>query len=148
MHTIFNEKKMKFQPKKINAVNFRAFGRVIEYPRKKGKPGRRNLFRVVLREKEAFGWRIAYLVVRDNKLCRLEQHLHTFESFEPVKGKSLIYLAREKDPGSIECFYLDRPVVLNKGIWHGVVTLDGESEIKISENASVRSIYWRLGFYL
>jgi len=137
-----------YAPQKLTAENLRAFGRIIEFPNKGTQDRGKNLFRVILKEKEPFGWRIAYLLVRDKRISRLEQHLHTFESFEPVKGKSLIYLAKSKDPGSIKCFYLDRPIVLNKGIWHGVVTLDRESEIKISENASVRSIYWRLGFWL
>jgi ureidoglycolate hydrolase len=132
--------------KKINPDNFKKFGRVIEYAGKKTEGS--NLFRIVLKEKEPFGWRIAYLVVREKKISRLEQHKNSFESFEPVKGRSLIYVAREKEPSKIECFYLERPVVLNKGVWHGVVTLDKESEIKISENASVRSIYWKLLFAL
>jgi hypothetical protein len=135
-------------PKKINSESFRSFGRIIEYPKDRLKDGSGNLFYIVRKEKEPFGWRIAYLVVRDKALSRLEQHLLTFESFEPVKGRTLIYLARAKDPALIECFYLDRPVILNKGIWHGVVTKGRESEIKISENSSVRSAYWRLGFSL
>ncbi len=135
-------------PQKINAVNFRRFGRIIEYPKDKPQEKSKNLFRVILKEKEPFGWRMAYLVVRDKTISRLEQHLFTFESFEPVKGRSLIYLARDKDSSLIECFYLDRPVILYKGVWHGVVTLAEESEIKISENCSVRSVYWRLGFSL
>lgn len=129
---------------KINAKNFRPFGRVIEYPRKaKAKKGE-NLFRIVVRERRPFGWRIAYLVVRERVLKRMEQHLETFESFEPVRGRSLIYVADRKEAGRIRCFRLDVPVVLHKGIWHGVVTLDGEAEIKISENAKVKCLYWRL----
>jgi ureidoglycolate hydrolase len=114
-------------PKKINSENFRRFGRIIEYPKDKLPQEPKNFFRIVLKEKEPFGWRIAYLVVREKTLSMLEQHLLTFESFEPVKGRSLIYLARAKDPALIECFYLDRPVILSKGIWHGVVTKGKES---------------------
>lgn len=138
-----------FKPRRITAANFRKFGRVIEYPRKSSSgTASKNLFRIVLREKNPFGWRIACLLVREKKINMLEQHLHTFESFEPVKGRCLIYLAKEKDPEKIECFYLDRPVVLYKGVWHGVVSPGREAEIKISENAFVRSLYWPLKFYL
>ncbi len=94
------------------------------------------------------GWRIAYLTVRDETINKLEQHQQTFESFEPVSGRAILYVAKEKDPKLIRCFILDKPVILDKGIWHGVVTLNGDSEIKITENANVDCIYWKLGFNL
>jgi ureidoglycolate hydrolase len=133
--------------KKISEQNFKKYGCLIGYPRRPKRP-RKNLFRVLLREPQRFGWRIAYLVVREKAIKRLEQHLHTYESFEPVKGRALLYLSLTKDQCRIECFLLDRPVVLSKGVWHGVVTLDRESEIKITENARVRSIYWNTGMIL
>jgi hypothetical protein len=132
----------------INAKNFKHYGWVIEYPKKAHCDPSKNLFRIVKRECRACGWRIAYLIVRDKEIGRLEQHVDTFESFEPIKGKSLLYVADRKDPLSIESFYLDRPVILKKGIWHGVVALRRESEIKITENALVRSVYWKLKFAL
>ena len=135
--------------KKIDSVRFRRFGWVIEYPRKsqyKSKnPKSKNLFRIVAREKDRVGWRIAYLVVRDKAITRLEQHIETLESFEPVCGETLLYVSDERKASRIECFYLDRPVILKKGIWHGVVTLGRDSEIKIAENFKVKCIYWRLG---
>ncbi len=136
---------MDIKVEKINQGSFRRFGRVIGYPDKHGCPPGKNLFRIVVREREPFGWRIAYLVLRDKSIVRLEQHRDTFESFEPVRGRSLLYVSEIRDKGSIRCFRLDRPVVLNKGVWHGVVTTGRESEIKISENVKVRSSYWRLG---
>ena len=134
-------------PKKITAKNFSRYGRIIEYARKSNETAKRNLFRIILREKGCHGWRIAYLVVRDRRIDRLEQHPHTFESFEPVKGQSILYLAVRKG-APIEGFYLDKPVVLKKGVWHGVVSTGRESEIKITENSKVNSIYWRLRFSL
>jgi ureidoglycolate hydrolase len=130
--------------RRITAASFKLYGRVIEYPEELYRRDGKNLFRIVLRESIPVGWRIAYLVVRDRKIQRLEQHVDTFESFEPVKGRSLLYVARNKDEGAIECFRLDRPVILYKGIWHGVITLTGETDIKIAENVKVRSIYWKL----
>jgi ureidoglycolate hydrolase len=134
--------------KKLTPKNFKSFGRIIEHPHKHLKDKRKNIFHIVLRENNNVGWRIAYLIVRDRAINKLEQHPGTFESFEPVEGKVLLYLAKRKDLKKISCFCLDRPVILNKGIWHGVVTLDGESEIKITENAKVKSIYWPLKFSL
>jgi len=132
--------------KKINAGNFRPYGWVIEYPAKNSRGKNANLFHVVIREKGDFGWRIAYLVVRDKRVERLEQHRLSYESLEPVKGASLLYVSLKKDPEEIACFYLDRPVILKKCVWHGILTLNGSAEIKITENRRVRSAYWRLGF--
>ena len=131
--------------KNINSGNFRKYGWVIEYPNKGSGKKKENLFRIVLRENKPLGWRIAYLVVRDRAINRLEQHPESFESFEPVRGKSLLYVASIKDTKKIECFLLDKPIILKKGIWHGVVTIDKETEIKITENSGVQCVYWPLG---
>jgi ureidoglycolate hydrolase len=133
---------------KITRENFRAYGWVIEYPKKHLKGKTKNLFRIVLTEKGRQGWRIAYLIVRDTTIKRLECHPHSFESFEPVRGRSLIFVAKEKDERTIECFAIDRPIILKKNIWHGVVTLSNECEIKLTENAKVKCVYWPLSVRL
>ncbi len=114
--------------RKITEENFRRYGWVIGYPNKARKSKRHNLFRIVLKEPVSRGWRIAYLVVRDKTIKRLEHHPHSFESFEPVSGKSLLFLAPAKAPEEIECFLLDRPVILKKKIWHGIVASGREAE--------------------
>lgn len=134
--------------KKITAENFKPFGHIIHHPQKDLHGKDKNLFHIVLKEENNVGWRIAYLIVRDRTIGKLEQHPQTFESFEPVTGNSLLYVAKDKDPNQIYCFDLDKPIVLHKGIWHGVVTTNGDSEIKITENADVECIYWELGFDL
>ncbi len=136
------------KPKTITTDNFRRYGCLIDYPKKHLKGKSKNLFRIVLTENKAYGWRIAYLIVRDKKIGRLEQHPHSFESFEPIKGRSLLYVSRQKNQKTIECFRLDKPIILKKGIWHGVVTLGDECEIKLTENAKVKCVYWPLGIYL
>ncbi|HNX82317.1 MAG TPA: hypothetical protein PKL77_09245 [Candidatus Omnitrophota bacterium] len=130
--------------KKITAQSFKRYGWIIgPLVEPRGVPSD-NLFRIVLRESARVGWRIAYLIVRQRTIERLEQHPASFESFEPVKGKCLLYLSNKKDPSGISCFYLDKPVILRKGLWHGVVTLTSQAEIKITENNSVRCVYWDL----
>jgi len=148
MVVIAEDDKGELMVKKITTKNFVSFGRLIHHPSRHFKSKKRNLFCIVCKEPKNVGWRIAYLIVRDKIINRLEQHPHTFESFEPVAGRTILYVAREKEPAQIHCFNLDRPVILNKGIWHGVVTIGGESEIKITENAKVNCIYWKLGFDL
>ena len=140
MHT----KKLKI--KAITHANFKTFGWIIDYP-KKGASRSKNLFKIIVRQPKS-GWRIAYLVVRDKVIQRLEQHPGSFESFEPVKGRGLLYIATKKDPTAIRCFFLDRPVILKKGIWHGIVTRGRECDVKIVENARVKCVYWLLGFKL
>ncbi len=129
----------------LTPKTFQPYGWIIGYPKKHLKGTKRNLWRIVLTETQKTGWRIAYLVLRDKRIKRLECHPNTFESFEPVVGKSLIYVATKKDPKSIQCFELTHPIILKKGIWHGVVTLTPETEIKITENAKVKCVYWQLG---
>ncbi|MFA5039336.1 MAG: hypothetical protein WC732_06615 [Candidatus Omnitrophota bacterium] len=70
------------------------------------------------------------------------------ETFEPVEGRGLLFVSLKKDPRDIVCFYLDKPVILRKSIWHGVVALGREADIKITENSSVRCVYWRTGVSL
>lgn len=140
-----NRQRRRLRAAKITAKAFAPYGWVIDYP------GRRvaqkaSLFDIVLKETKPYGWRIAYLVLRDKSVRQLEQHPDSYESFEPVKGRSLIYVAKAQDPAKIKCFKLDRPVILKKGLWHTVVTLTPESEIKITENAEVECVYWKLGF--
>lgn len=131
------------KPLKIQAKNFQPYGWIIDYPGKEFCRGK-NLFRIVVRQQKT-GWRIAYLVVRDKVIGRLEQHPDSLESFEPVSGKSLLFVATRKDAKNIVCFRLDKPVVLKKGIWHGIITEGAEADVKITENASVRCVYWTLG---
>lgn len=128
--------------KKITAKNFKKYGWVIEYPGKIDKS--KSQFDIILTENKKVGWRIAYLIERNNYIDKLEQHPDSFESFEPVKGKALIFLTNKKDLKTVECFYLDKPVILDKSVWHNVLTLTKESEIKITENAQVKCIYWNL----
>lgn len=127
--------------KKLNRNNFKPYGWIIDYPARKKIPKGRSRFSIVLREKRKTGWRIAYLVLGEKELVKLEQHPDSFESFEPVSGRTLLYVAQAKNPAKIESFLLDKPVILDKGIWHGVITLSTKSEIKITENATVMCKY-------
>jgi len=127
---------------KITPKNFRTFGWVIG-------PGDRaarskSVFRVVLKEKNSRGWRIGFLLLRKEPLDTFEKHPDSFESFEPVSGKTLIFVSRGKRLSNVRCFELDKPVILDKGVWHAVFTLTPESGIKITENAEVQTRYWKL----
>ncbi len=126
----------------ITEASFRPYGKIIGFTGSR-RPMNKNLFRIVVKQPRS-GWRIAYLVVRDRKICRLEQHPGSLESFEPVSGKGLLYVSNRKDSRSVRCFLLDKPVILKKGLWHGIVTLSKECEVKIVENSSVKCVYWQI----
>ncbi|MFH1459759.1 MAG: ureidoglycolate lyase [Candidatus Omnitrophota bacterium] len=135
----------KIKPKKITKNNFKKYGLIIKWQGKQ-KAKNNNQFRIVIREPNGIGWRIAYLIVRNKKSNKLEQHPFSYESFEPIKGKAILYCAQQTKPDKIEAFFLDQPVVLKKGIWHAVISISPESHIKITENNKVRLIYYNLGF--
>lgn len=125
--------------------SFRPYGKIIEYPNKEAKGRVRNLWRIVHAESGRTGWRVAYLVLRDRTIGRLECHPTSDETFEPVRGRALIFTALRKDFAAMRCFILDKPLIIRKGVWHGLVTCSPETEIKITENSKVTCRYWELG---
>jgi ureidoglycolate hydrolase len=102
-----------------------------------------NGFGIVFKERSS-GWRIAYLVVRRKSIERLECHPNTAETFEPVKGRAIIALAGHSHPDRFKLFVLDRPVVLRKGVWHNVMAMTKNCEIKICEGMKVVEKYHKL----
>ena len=102
--------------------------------------GSGNSFGILLKERSD-GWRIGYLIVRDRTMQRLECHQDSLETFEPVKGEAVIVLATHENPNNPKAFLLDKPVVLNKGVWHNVKALSKVAELKIFENIDVKTEY-------
>lgn len=122
----------------LNKKSFKKYGIVIE-PKDKKK-----IFDVICRENERVGWRIGYLLFKPQKVKILEAHCYSMETFEPIKGASVIIVAERKKPQKCEAFLLDKPVCLYKGIWHAIIALSDSIEIKITENAEVESIFYKL----
>lgn len=129
-----------------NAHNFRPYGKIIHYPDPSKRGTKRNLWRIVHTEPAKVGWRIAYLVLRDKTIGQLGMHPTSDETFEPISGRALLFVSKDKTLKNIKCFKLDKPIVLRKGIWHNVLSLTDETHIKICENANVTQKIWRLGF--
>jgi ureidoglycolate hydrolase len=136
---ILIRKLKKIKAKKITKQNFKKFGRIIRWEGKENKK-EKNQFRIVVRDKNVVGWRIAYLIVRTKKVNFIEQHPGSFESFEPLKGRSVLFVSKTEKCRDIKAFYLENPVVLNKGVWHNVISLSSETHIKITENNDVKLI--------
>ena len=123
--------------KKLTKKSVRPYGRIIDSTCVKDD-GRGNRFGILLKE-QSRGWRIGYLILRDKFIGSLERHIDSLETFEPVKGKAVIALAKGNLPDSAELFFLDKPVVVNKGIWHDVLAVSPRCEIKIFENIKVKT---------
>lgn len=123
--------------KRLTHRNIRPYGMIIDASSLRDN-GRSDSFGVLLKARSG-GWRIAYLILREKYKRNLEMHPDSFETFEPVKGNAVIALAPEKSPYSVKLFYLDRPVVVHKGIWHNVLAIYGKCEMKIFENIEVRT---------
>ncbi|MBI4846622.1 MAG: hypothetical protein HY810_09190 [Candidatus Omnitrophica bacterium] len=135
------------KPKKINKNNFKKYGWIIEWDGQE-KAKSVNQFRIVIRDRKVIGWRIAYLIVREKIIDKLEQHPFSMESFEPVKGEAVLFICSGKTPEKIEAFKLDQPVILKRGIWHGIICIGKEAHVKITENNRVKLVFRKLGFKL
>lgn len=74
----------------------------------------------------------------------MECHPSSKESFEPLSGMLLIIVAEHDTPADFEVFLLDKPVCLHAGVWHQVISLAAESQVKIAENYEVESEFFEL----
>lgn len=128
--------------KKLTPGNIRPYGRIIDSSGVKDD-GRGNRFGILLKSPSK-GWRIGYLILRARSIGRLERHADSLETFEPLKGMAVIALARAGSPDSVELFFLDKPIVVNKSIWHDVLAVSPRCDIKIFENIEVRTEYYSL----
>jgi hypothetical protein len=53
-------------------------------------------------------------------------------------------VSSQKVPTKLKAFWLDKPVVLYKGVWHGVIAAGREAHFKIFENVDVECRYFPL----
>ena len=119
--------------KNLKQLDFAPFGEVLEYADTGAG------FQVKIIEQDASGWRIALLRTENKSIREIKCHVNSRESFEPVQGIAVLVVARHECPEDLEAFLLDRPVCLQKGIWHNTLALSDYALIKITENAEVGS---------
>ncbi len=128
--------------KRINYItkeNFNKYGIIIDFTGRPDNPS----FEIIVKNEED-PWRIAMLRVEDREFTFLEKHPASLETFEPVEGVCLLLVSLETEPDEFEYFILDRPVCLNHGVWHSIITLTKVSKIKITENLEVDTDYYNL----
>jgi ureidoglycolate hydrolase len=110
---------------------FAPYGIVIPMDNDKNMP-----FDIKLIE-NSFGWRIAILEITSRTTRQLHCHPDSLEVFEPVRGSAVLLVSSKENPECIEAFLLDKPVCVNKGIWHSIIALSTKATLKITENAVV-----------
>lgn len=124
---------------------FEFFGRVLEpLPKETPKVTKKGVFNFFVIFKEfAKGWQVGYLEQIGKVVKVLECHPTTPEVFIPLSGEAILLLAIDPEK-EISAFKLDKPIVLSRGIWHGVISLSERSEILIVENPDVTSEFHEL----
>lgn len=90
------------------------------------------------------GWRIALLEFSRKSTHVLEYHPKSKESFEPMRGVSLLIVAENSTPQDYEVFLLDEPICLEVGVWHQVISVSEKTLVKITENLNVDCVYYEL----
>lgn len=124
--------------KTISRESFGQYGVVLEHVNQ--EEGYEPLVAV-----ESRGWIWAVLTFRLKSIPRIECHLTSKESFEPVLGTTIIVVAPPEDPDDTETFLPDKAVMLHEGVWHEVMALSDMARVKITENKDVTSEYHNLG---
>lgn len=122
--------------KSIHKENFAKFGKVLEFSASYTEP-----FEIVITE-EKEPWRLAVFRYTNKTIKRMECHPTSLESFEPLSGMTVLVVAEHDKPEAYEAFILDKPVCLYKGIWHQVLALTDEAQVKIAENLEVNSEFY------
>ena len=136
---------MKILTLELTQKLFEPFGRILEHlPAEIPEVTEKGVFNFFVIFKEfAEGWQIGYLEQMGKVLKTLECHPTTPEVFIPLKGKSILLLAVNPEE-EIVAFKLDKPIVLSRKIWHGVISLTERSEILIVENQDVTDEFYKL----
>lgn len=115
---------------------FAPYGTVLEFPE-----ACTDNFYIVDTEAEQ-PWRVAVFRYSNKEIKVIENHPASKESFEPLKGLTVLLVAEHEDPEAFRAFILDKPVCLKKGVWHQVLALTPEAEVKITENLEVESEFY------
>lgn len=120
----------------ITKEAFEPFGTVLEFPEQCEEQ-----FYIIDFEKSS-PWRIAVFRYTNKEIEVIENHPTSKESFEPLKGWTVLLVAENETPEQCRAFILDKPVCLKKGVWHQVLALTSEAEVKITENLEVDSAFY------
>lgn len=122
----------------IHKETFSKYGKVLEFSENTAEP-----FEIIITE-EKEPWRLAVFRYENKSVKRMERHPASLESFEPLQGLTVLIVAEYEHPEEYSAFILDKPVCLHKGIWHQVLALTEQAQVKIAENLEVTSEFYEL----
>ena len=135
---------VQFQFSELTQELFSPYGRILE-PQEFEVPevSESEVFDFYVTFKEpSQDWQIGYLKQTGRIIDKLECHPNTAEVFSPVSGDAVLLLATDPDQQeTMRAFKLEKPIVLNRGVWHGVMTLSEQSEMLIVESPDVIDEY-------
>lgn len=120
----------------ISKEGFTPYGTVLEFPKDSTDPF------CIIDTEENSPWRVAVFRYSNKEISRMENHPNSKESFEPLQGITVLVVAENEKPEEYKGFVLDKPVCLKKGIWHQVLSLTPEAQVKITENLQVSSEFY------
>jgi len=130
---------------KIDQIAFKPFGEILE-PSEELNPevSEDGVFKFyVTFKEEARGWQIGFLDQIGKKVEKLECHPNTSEVFVPLSGDAVLILSIDPK-NTISAFRLEKPIVLYKKVWHGIISLTDRSRMLIVENPDVIDEYYQL----
>ncbi|MCP4398304.1 MAG: hypothetical protein GY801_13530 [bacterium] len=137
---------VQFQTSELTQELFSPYGRLLEPDKEAPEVSEAGIFDFYVTFKESSqDWQIGYLKQAGRAIEKLECHPNTAEVFSPVSGEAVLVLA--VDPAkedTMRAFRLEKPIVLNRGVWHGVLTLSEASEMLIVESPDVIDEYYQL----
>lgn len=125
---------MLLELRKLRPELLRPFGRIL-FPEKGEAPevSEKGLFDFyVVHGESSTGWQIGFYTTYTPSTITLERHPNTPEVFVPLEGSVALILAEDpSDRDTFIAFELDKPVVLDRGVWHNAVTLDTQKKPKV-----------------
>ena len=126
---------------------FKPYGRILEPEESEvsevSEPGIFDFY--VIFKETSQDWQIGYLIQTGKTVDKLECHPNTAEVFSPISGSAVLILATDpENENTMRAFKLEKPIVLNRGVWHGVISLSEKSEMLIVESPDVIDEFYQL----
>jgi len=103
----------------------------------------------ILFQEQGATWQVGYYIGYATSIDYMERHPNTPEVFVPLSGAPILVVLKDFNSQEIPiAFRLDKPVVINRGVWHNVISASGKSEILILESMGVVDEQKKLPFDL
>lgn len=130
----------KIIPKEPTRENFVSFGQVLTDT----KDGYESLFS----RPDAPGWQAAINRAVERETRVLHRHSDTWECFVPMDPGVYLLAATPDNPEEVNCFLLDKAVVVAPQVWHTLLAPLSPGRVFICENSKVsgevRELDWSL----